>query len=256
MSEEPEIKLDLGNDDSSQEPEFSDVEIEAMEHGWNPDGAKSPDRRNLSAEEFMDRKPLYDKIHANEKKMKELQEGMEALRVHHERVAEVERMKAEEKYKAMKAEALESGNFEEYVELDDKIAEVRATAPAKTQEKNTVFEAWVEKNNWYGQDAEMKQYADTIGNGYAALHPNAPLTDIYEHVEKETKKRFPEHFSNPARDEPSPVEGGNSRGRKTNRKISAKDLPEEDRRMMRQILRAGGITEEQYLKEYAQLNSQ
>ena len=51
--------------------DYSDVELEAIEHGWNPDGVEG--KRNLSAEEFMDRKPLYDKIHATEKKLRRLE---------------------------------------------------------------------------------------------------------------------------------------------------------------------------------------
>lgn len=254
MDKEPEIKLDLDNtseeDSGSGEVEFSETEQDAIEHGWNPEGVDG--KRNLSAEEFMDRKPLYDKIHANEKKMKRLQESMDAFKVHHEKVAELERAKAVDELKNQKKIALENEDYDTVIDIDDKIAEHKAVPPAP--QANAVFDDWIEENVWYNQDSEMKEYADTIGNGYAAKNPNKPLIEVYEFVASETKKRFPDKFGNPRREAPSPVEAS-PRRRASSKKLSARDLPEEDYRMMKTIIRGGGISEEQYLKEYAELES-
>lgn len=252
MGTEPEIKLDIESVEP-EAPDYSEVEIEAMEHGWNPEGVEG--KRNLSAEEFMDRKPLYDEIHSTKKQIKRLQEGMDLLKAHHERVAELERAKALDYLKNQKKIALENEDFDAVLDIDDKIAEQKAAPNAAAPASNSAFEEWVEENTWYNQDSELKEYADMIGNGYAASHPKKPLTDIYEYVSKEVKSRFPEKFGNTARHAPSPVEGGSKR-RTTSRKLSARDLPEDDYRIMKTIVRAGGITEEQYLKEYAELNSQ
>ena len=252
MSDTEARNIDTSSEELEQSHEYTEIEVEAMEHGWNPEGVEG--KRNLSAEEFMDRKPLYDEIHSTKKQIKRLQEGMDALKAHHEKVAELERAKALDYLKNQKKIALENEDFDAVLDIDDKIAEqkaVTAAAPAS----NSVFEAWVEDNGWYNQDSELKEYADMIGNGYAASHPKKPLTDIYEYVSKEVKSRFPEKFGNTARSAPSPVEGGSKR-RTTSRKLSARDLPEDDYRIMKTIVRAGGITEEQYLKEYAELNSQ
>ena len=58
--------------------EYTEAELEAIEHGWNPDGAEG--KRNLSAEEFMDRQPLYDDIRSLKKQTRKLQDGIEAMK--------------------------------------------------------------------------------------------------------------------------------------------------------------------------------
>ena len=47
-----------------QEVQLSEVEIQAMEHGWKPKEQfdESSGKKWRSAEEFMDRKSLFDKI--------------------------------------------------------------------------------------------------------------------------------------------------------------------------------------------------
>ena len=95
----------------------------------------------------------------------------------------------------------------------------------------------------------MKNYADTIGAGYAQQNPNAPLEELYSYVSSETKKRFPDKFGNPNRGRSSPVEGAAKGRQSTSKKYSAKDLPEDARQIMRTLVRAG-MDEQEYLKQY------
>jgi len=60
------------------EPELTEVEQEAMQHGWTPEGVEG--KRNLSAEEFMDRQPLYDDIRSLKKQTRKQQEAIDAMR--------------------------------------------------------------------------------------------------------------------------------------------------------------------------------
>lgn len=51
-----ELKIELPEEQGVAEestPEYSEIELEAIEHGWNPEGVEG--KRNLSAEEFLDR---------------------------------------------------------------------------------------------------------------------------------------------------------------------------------------------------------
>lgn len=250
MSEkqEQQLELDLEVDQEVQEetPDFSDVELEAMEQGWNPEGVEG--KKNLTAEEFLDRKPLYDKIHATEKRMKQILEGMEALKQHNATIAERERAKVIAELKAAKKIALENENYDAVVEIDDKIAE--ETARKNEPVSNDAFIEWVSENDWYNQDPEMKDYADMIGTGYAGKYPNKQATDVYQYVSQEVKKRFPEKFGNVNRTRPNPVEGAGKGRTGTSKKYSAKDLPETDRQIMRTIVRSGIMSEQDYLKQY------
>lgn len=229
------------------EVEYTDVEAEAMEHGWNPDGA--PGKRNLTAEEFLDRQPLYDDIRTLKKETRKLREGLDAALASVEGARKRAAEAAIADLKAAKAQALENEEYDTVVAIDERLVEEKEAAKAPVPNRD--FETWVDENEWYHQDSDMKQYADTIGAGYYQQDPNRPMRDVYEFVAKEVKARFPEKFGNVNRERPNSVESA-SKGRKarTGAKHSAKELSDEERRIMRTIVRTGSISEAEYLKQY------
>lgn len=228
--------------------QISEIEQQAIEHGWNPDGVEG--KRNLSAEEFMDRQVLYDDIRSLKKSNRKLQEGIEAMNKMQEGIRQREREKTIRELQAQKKFALENENYDAVVEIDDAIAVERAEATAAPK-SNIEFENWVDNNEWYSQDPELKSWADTFGTGYASNHPDKPASEVYEVVTKEVKKRFPEKFGDKVSNQPPAVEGA-QRGRsaRSGKRYSAADLPEEDRAIMKTILRTGTMTQEEYLKQY------
>ncbi|MBT8449327.1 MAG: hypothetical protein KJO69_06535 [Gammaproteobacteria bacterium] len=246
MAEEQKVEIEESAEE--QAPEYSEVEQEAIEHGWNPEGAEG--KRNLTAEEFMDRKPLYDEIRSTKKQVRRLQEGMDAMKQFQEGIRTREREKTIQELTQAKKVALEAENYDAVVEIDDKIAQERVQK--NEPQDNLEFESWVDNNEWYHQDSDMKQYADTIGAGYYQQNQGKPMSEVYNYVTEEVKKRFPEKFGgNPNRGKPNPVEGATA-GRRgnTSKKYSARDLPEADRGIMKTLLRTSSMTEEEYLKQY------
>jgi hypothetical protein len=239
----------LGNVEEQQEGgevEYSEVEQKAIELGWNPEGVEG--KPFLSAEEFVGRQPLYDDIRSLKKQQRKLQEGIEAMKEMQKGIRERERTKVLNELKAQKKLALENENYDAVIEIDDQIAEHKAAKDEPQQ--NEQFEAWVENNEWYHQDSEMKQYADMIGAGYFQTNPNKKPEEVFEYVTKEVKTRFAEKFGNPNRSRPNPVEGA-SRGRpKGGAKHKVSDLPPDARSIMNTILRTGTMTEAEYLKDY------
>jgi len=242
--------------------EYSQVEQEAIQRGWSPEGVEG--KRNLTAEEFLDRQPLYDDIRSLKKETRKLREGMEAALKSVEGARKRAAEEAIEKYKAQKAEAYEQEDFEAVVELDEKIADVKAAAEAEAQNpSNEAFENWVEQNEWYQEDANMREYADMIGIGYSNKNPNAPIEKVYAYVAKETLKRFPEYLGEeqeeyddvpkPRRTRRSPVEGarrGRSQAGGQRSRHSARELSPEERGIMRTVLRSTKMSEQEYLKSY------
>jgi hypothetical protein len=232
------------------EQEYSEIELQAIEHGWNPEGVEG--KRNLSAEEFMDRQPLYDEMRNLKKQARKLEEGMDAMRKMQEGIREREREKTIKELQQKKLEALEDGNYNAVIEIDDAIAEEKVNKDTQAV-NNHQFEEWVDNNEWYNQDPDLRKYADTLGSGYFATNPNAEPKEVFNYVETEVKARYPEKFGNPRRKAPAPVEGA-SRGRgqvkRGASKHKASELPEQDRQIMRTILRTGKMSEAEYLKEY------
>lgn len=226
--------------------EYTEVEQKAIEMGWNPEGVEG--KENLSAEEFVGRAPLYDETRSLKKQLRKLQDGMEAMKQMQSGIRERERAKTIQELNAQKKAALADENYDAVIEIDDAIAAERAEKDEP--QSNEVFESWVENNEWYHQDSDMKQYADTIGAGYFQRNPKKDPKEVFEYVTQEVKERFPGKFGNPNRNKPNPVEGA-SRGRpKGSAKHTASDLPEEDRAIMRTILRTGTMKEAEYLKDY------
>lgn len=237
-------ELVVNTEETTEQP--TEVELEAIEHGWSSEGVEG--KRNLTAEEFMDRQPLYDDLRSQKKQIKRLQEGQEALKKHYTAQAERDRARVIEELKAAKKSALESENYDAVVDIDDRIAETKAqTTETPTNEE---FNNWVDENNWYNQDKEMHEYADMIGSGYAQNNPSKPLGDVYAYVSSEVKKRYPDKFGNPQRSRATPVEGATKGRQSTSKQYSEKDLPEQDRQIMQTIVRSGAMSKQDYLKEY------
>ena len=237
------LKLDTSTEESEQE--HSEIELTAIEHGWNAEGVEG--KLNLSAEEFMDRQGLYDDIRSLKKQNRKLHDGIEAMKEFQKTIRDSERDRVLTELKDAKKVALEAENYDAVVQIDDKIAETRVQAEPPS---NEVFESWVDSNDWYHQDPEMKQYADMLGTGYFQQNPTKDMKAVYEYVTEETKKRFPDKFGNTNREKPTSVEGAGKGRARSSKQHSARDLPDSDRDIMKTIVRSGAMTEAEYLKEY------
>ena len=250
MSED--IKLNLGVEVPG---EYVPTEVEeaAIGMGWNPEGVEG--KRNLSAEEYIDRQPLYDDIRSLKKQTRKLQAGVEALKESHSHVRAAATEQAIKNLQEQKKYALENDQYDEVIKIDDAIATERAAVDEP--EGNEAFDNWIESNEWYNQNEALRDYADTIGAGYLSKNPKKDLNDVYEYVRKETEARYPEEFGgNSAPDTDgnrrrnNPVEGAGKGRAGGGSRYSARDLPEADQRIMNTIVRSGVMTKEEYLKDY------
>jgi len=243
-----EKEEEVGIEGDGGEVQLTEVEQEAMSHGWNPEGVEG--KRSLTAEEFMDRQPLYDEIHSLKRQTRKLQEGVSALTKHQEHIRKQEREKTIQELKQKKVEAMEAGDNALVVDIDDQIQDTKAAAVV-AEPSNDDFEDWIDANTWYNQDTEMKKYADMIGAGYSSLHRDASLAKVYEHVTQEVKARYPTKFAGSKRGQPAPVEGA-AKGRKVakQQKYTTKDLPEDARGMMKAIVRTSDMSEQDYVNSY------
>jgi len=238
--------------DEGGEPEYSEAETEAMSMGWSPDGAKEG-RDNLSAEEFIGRKPLYDKMHKTDRSMKRLEEQNKAITAHLEmmRKNQVEsKMDALKSRKRTVLEEQDDGWTEEVMQIDEDIVKAGQEEEIVIPETvdNSAYDQWLDDNQWYENNTEMKAYADKFGAGIFAQNPDAKLTDIYEEVAAEVKERFSDQFVT-NRQKKSPVEGSRPRSRATAAKYSVKDLDDDAKSIMNNLVKSGVMTKAEYIAD-------
>lgn len=245
-------QLEKGGEQSSS----STIEDRAREQGWKPKEEFEGDSSKwVSAETFVAKGELIDRIEQLGKKLKDSDKTIAMLKEHHAKVKESEFKRAVEFLKQQKKQAYESGDVDKILEIDDKIAEVRETQKAQKQqdqvdetpEAHPAFQSWVSENKWYETDSEMRADADAFGEAYARNNTDKTPQEVLEYVAKKIKKAYPEKFTNPNRNKPTGVESGSG-----NRQGSSRDnftLTEEEARVMNTFVRNGVMTKEEYMKE-------
>jgi len=254
MSEENELpKGDEELDDElpkGGEEEFSEIEQEAMSKGWSPEGVEG--KPNLSADEFVARQPLYDKLHKTDRAMKRLEEQNKAVTAHLEMMRKSLSEEKVEDLKAKKKEVLaeqEEGWTDEVIAIDEKIIKASQEEEIVIPEAvdNSAYDVWLEKNQWYENNDDMKNYADRLGAGILAQNPNMDLKSVYQEVEDEVKIRFSDQFKPASRQ--SPVDSGRPRSKSKATKYTVADLDEETKGIMNNLVHTGVMTTEEYLTD-------
>lgn len=236
-------------------PQYNDTERRAMAQGWVPEDQYSGSGKWRSAEEFLDRGELFSKIDEQNRKLRAAEQTLDALKIHHRRVAETEYRRAVASLKAEKKAALDEGNNERVVQIDDELVQVREQANQTIRQievqqqvapgPDPAFVAWTNRNQWYKTDRAMKIFADTIGDDLVADGVRNPQK-VLEEVEKRVKQEFPHKFNNPNRTKAGSVEGGGSQGSQSGKSFQ---LTAEETQVMNKFVKAGVMTRDEYITE-------
>lgn len=247
---EPEVK--------QEEVQIDPIEERAREMGWRPKEEFEGDEVDfIDAKEFVRRQPLFDKIEHLSKELKKMKQGHEALVDHTRKLKEVEFKRAMDQLKAARKQAMLEGETDKALVYEEKLEEVEQMRTefneqsaqlqqnTQTETEHPTFVGWKQKNGWYGRDESLTLYADALGRKLAKAGVS-PET-VLDEVAKEVRKEFPHKFSNPNRNKPGAVE---TPTRKGSTKEVEFEMPEQDRQIMNKILRAGGLTKEEYMEQY------
>lgn len=236
--------------DAAPEPEreFTEAEHYAMTQGWNPKGEKS-------AEEFMVAKPYWKEIRQRGKTIKELQATVEQLKKMITSDKEQNNQRTLDQLRAQKREAIKLGD----VDLVDLI---------EAQEKNILAPPIVDEPVEYSEAIEdfKERHADWLSDyGYEAmqmkefvLERDRQLGSLklkperhIEIIEKDLRKRFPDHFKEkePAsRSARSSVESDISRSSVNNkRKPTFHDLSQDQKKIARYMEKHAKMPIEKYI---------
>jgi len=267
-----QIKTPNGNADSDQTKIAPSVEELASQLGWRADhvGEDAVDAVTY----ILRSKDIQKAMSKHNKDLKEnlsaVQSSVNALKEHNEKVyqTEVKKLTAEiETLKKERKSAIELADVDKVEELDAQIeAKKNDLAAPKMNDssksgavENPVYDEWIQDNQWYLEDNEMAQFADSVAQNYVG----APLPRIYALVRQKVQEVFPEKFSPTKSDTSttvvkkpigpvSPVDKGSNNKGATN-SFSKADLTPDQVSIMNQFVRGGIMTEEQYIKDIASM---
>ncbi len=245
--------------EQSQQQTFSDpYEDQAREQGWRPKEEYEGDPEKWRpAKEFVERGELFGKIDHMGKELKETRKALKMLQEHHSKVKETEYNNALRELKALQKKHLEEGNSDGYLEATELLTDLKAEQKAREvvvqnqpNQPDPRFIAWTQENKWYQTNVDMREYADTVGMGYASRNPGVDPEDVLKYVAKEVKARFKDSFVNPNRNKPNSVEGASTPAANK----SSFELTDDERRVMNSFMRAGiigsnGMTKEEYISQ-------
>lgn len=198
-----------GTDDTT--PVGNDAEEAARAKGWKPKEEFAGDGDWVDAEEFLRRKPFFDKMSQQRQEIKRLQRTVESMANHYHKSVAVAVDKAIKGLKAERREAIELGDVDRVDALDAEIAHHQQQAVA--QPANTVAPEiidWVAENPWFNADQDMRAFAVAFNENYLKANPQdigASLTKTLDAV----KRAFPDKFEQTQRKPSapaSPVESG------------------------------------------------
>jgi DNA-binding transcriptional MerR regulator len=239
----------------SEENEVSPVETQALELGWQPKEDFEADPKNegkkwRSAEEFMDRKPLFDKIEAQGRELKEVKRALQHLGQQSTKIEELAYKKALDDLKSQKRQALEEADHDRVIEIDETIQELKDRKPPPPQQNqpNPEFVKWVEENKWYATDAEMRAVADGIGMSLARAGGLGP-DEIMQKVTDKMKELFPAKFGRTSRVPPNPDSGGSRKSNGTGAAGVESMMSPMERRIMDTIINTG-MSKDDYIKQF------
>ena len=239
-------------------PQVDPYEEAARKEGWRPKEEFEGDPEKWRpAKEFVERGELFGKIDTLGKELKETKKALKMLQEHNSKVKETEFKRAVEELKSLQKKHLEEGNSDEYLNTTELLTDLKAEQKARevlnqqqaAEQRNQVdprFTEWAAKNSWYEKDAEMKQFADTLGLGYAQANPGVDPDVVLEYVSKQVKQAFKDKFENPNRNRPSAVEGKST---PSTAKKDSIELSDDERRVMNTFIRQGVMTKEEYIAQ-------
>lgn len=247
----PEIQVEQ---QPAQQQQADPTEELARSQGWRPKEEFEGDPQKWrSAKEFVERGELFGKIDTMGRELKETRKALKMLQEHHSKVKETEYNNALKELKALQKKHLEEGNSDGYLETTELLTDLKAEQKAREvvtaqapQQPDPRFITWAQENKWYESDPELRDYADTIGLGYAQKNRGVDPVEVLEYVTAQVKKTFKDKFVNPKREKPNSVEGASSASSTGKGSL---ELSDDEKKVMNTFIRQGIMSKEEYLSE-------
>lgn len=207
-------------------PEISEIEKEARSLGWQSKEEREAAGKNnkyfVSPEEYVSRRPLFERI---ENQTKQIQELRDLQKQQQDYLAKVRKESYEQALKDLEAKRefavkeADADSFRAYdhqhQELQKKMYEDQMIRQAAQPQVSPDVHNFVTRNqSWYNantpENQKMKVAAETYDNYLIAQHrANGTQPDVNQHlsaIESEVKRLFPHRFADLNVDRPVPVQ--------------------------------------------------
>lgn len=256
---------------ASDEPQYTEVELKAIEQGWKPkDKWEGDPEDHRSAREYLDRGELLGKIKSQNQQLAEIRDALKGMTEHNKRVYAAGYENAIKELKQQKLNALREGEPEQVLAIDDKIDEAKEalrtikSQPDKIQGPSPVTRDWLSDNPWYGKDEVLTHYSNGIATDFGRKH-NGQVTEqaVYEEIDKKLREKFPEKFGLKKATQGAPSPDGEGRrsagaGKPQGNTNAAFDkilagMSEMEATIARTLVKTGGLTKEKYVEDYMKM---
>ena len=199
---------------TDQEVAIQETENAASEKGWKPeadyDGAKGG---FVSAEEFLKREPLFDKIKIQSKELKGLKKTIEAMARQTQTQIKAQVALRLRELKEAKNEAVEAGDVGKVDAIDAEIDQQKAVVAEEVSQVPDEVSEWIGKNSWFNTDPDLNEFASAHNRVYIEKHPGDVAGSLAA-TRKAVAKAFPDHEAFVSEKKPAPpvnpVEGSST----------------------------------------------
>lgn len=236
---------------------------QAVKSGWkSPDEYKGDTKYFIHPREWNRRVALLRRLDKESDRRRNLEKELDGFHERIKNVMEVTRAKTIAELEAQKKQAVEEADYAAVQNIDEQIEKThdqyevedkRETSPELRPE----VEEWVAENPWFEHDKEMTEFAvdyQTIQLSKVKDRNNITSEELRSALEKTTKamkRAFPDKFKlTPKATAPS-LEPGSQRPMK--HKFGYNDLTAEEKTVLKEVERLGGISRDEYIQAIADM---
>jgi hypothetical protein len=190
----------------------TDIEAEASQKGWKPEAEyDGPKGGFVSAEEFLKREPLFDRIKTQSKELKSLKKTIDAMSSQFQVQLKAQLALQEKQLRSARSEAIEAGDEKTVDKIDEELHQIKNVSVETAPQIPDEVSDWIARNQWFHTDKELNAFAIAHNRAYIDQHPG-DVQGSLEATAKAVKKAFPEKFEQPTKTAQSPVAGSEPKG--------------------------------------------
>jgi hypothetical protein len=283
MSEEKEIQQQETSADQEAQVVNEQIQKEARIFGWVPkEEFRGSEDDWVDAEVFVKRgkeiNPILRKN--NELLMKKLDEKAKEIDSIKASVEEFKKFQKESferktaeydvqiaQLKSQKREAIAEGNGDLVVDIDDQLdslkeaqREAKEASKAKPEPEQPAqvsipddpeLQSWLNKNNWFGNDIEMTELANTLGSSVRKQFPHLTSRAFLEKLDDKIREYMPNKFLGNKAKGSAVDSSGSVRGTGSSGKKSYDNLPDDAKQACDRFIKQGWIkSKQEYIDSY------